>query len=225
MPINSIFGYVSEGYFKTQEEVSQHAFQDNRTGPGDIKYKDINGDKKIDAGIGTTDNHGDLVYLGNTSPRYNFGFNLGMSWKGFDVSAFIQGTGKRSMMIYSYTILPFVDGWRMPWKIHTDYWTPENTDASFPRLYRGATHNTRVSSHWVQDAAYIRLKNLQVGYSIPERIAQKAKISKARIFFSGENLGEYTKMWFKYYDPEDPNNVSFNYPFYRSYAVGINLTF
>lgn len=225
MPINSIFGYAAEGYFTSQDQVDKHAFQDNRTGPGDIIYKDINGDNKIDGGIGTADNHGDLVYLGNTSPRYNFGFNLALSWKGFDLSAFLQGTGKRSIMIYSYTIVPFVNSWRMPWAINTDYWTPDNPDARFPRLYQGGTQNTYVSSHWVQDAAYVRLKNLQVGYTLPVKLTQKVKIAKARIFFSGENIGEYTKMWFKYYDPEDPNNVSFNYPFYRSYAVGLNLTF
>jgi len=225
LPINSIFGYKDQGYFSSADEVSKHAFQDNRTGPGDIIYENINGDNKIDGGIGTAANHGDLVYLGNTSPRYNFGFNMGLSWKGFDFSAFFQGTGKRNIMLYSSSIIPFIDSWRQPWAINQDYWTVTNTNARFPRLYAGGTQNTHVSSHWVQDAAYIRLKNLQVGYTLPRSLTEKIQISKARIFFTGENLFTATKMWYKYYDPEDPNNVSFNYPFYRSYAIGLNVNF
>lgn len=225
LPINSIFGYKDLGYFSSAEKVSKHAFQDNRTGPGDIIYEDVNGDEKIDGGIGTAANHGDLVYLGNTSPRYNFGFAMGLSWKGFDFSAFFQGTGKRNIMLYSRSIVPFVDSWRQPWAINQDYWTTSNTNARFPRLYAGGTQNTRVSPHWIQDAVYVRLKNLQVGYTIPAKITERIKISKARIFFTGEDLFTATKMWYKYYDPEDPNNVSFNYPFYRSYAVGLNVNF
>ncbi len=224
-PIHSIFGYIAQGYFQSEQEVSKHAFQDNRTGPGDIVYKDVDGSEKINQGNNTIDNHGDLVYLGNTSPRYNFGLNFGMKWKGIDLSVFFQGTGKRKMMIYSYTVVPFINSWRMPWKENLDYWTPQNRDARFPRLYLGGSQNTALSTHWLQNAAYIRLKNLQVGYTIPSSITEKIKIESARIFFSGEDLWEASKMWLNYYDPENPNNSSFNYPFFRSYAVGINLTF
>jgi hypothetical protein len=129
------------------------------------------------------------------------------------------------MMISSSVIVPFVDSWRQPTAINEDYWTPTNTNARFPRPYLAGTQNTHVSSHWLQNAAYIRLKNLQVGYTIPQRITQKAKISRARIFFSGEDVWESTKMWFNYYNPENPNNASFNYPFFRSFAFGLNLTF
>jgi TonB-linked SusC/RagA family outer membrane protein len=224
MPINSIFGYIDEGYFTSADDVTKHAFQDTRNGPGDIKYKDINDDKKINGGINTAENHGDLVYLGNTSPRYNFGINLGVNWKGFDLSAFFQGTGKRSMMIYSKVVVPFVDSYRQPTAINEDYWTPTNPNARFPRPYLSGTQNTYVSTHWLQNAAYIRWKNLQLGYTIPARITQKIKIARARIFFTGEDIWESTKMWFNYYNPENPNNASFNYPFFRSYAAGLNIT-
>lgn len=223
-PINSIFGYIAQGYFQTQDEVSKHAFQDNRTGPGDLVYKDINGDGKINQGNNTISNHGDLVYLGNTSPRYNFGENMGISYKGFDFSVFFQGVGKRNFLIYGYTIVPFINSWRMPWAINRDYWTPSNPNAKFPRLYQGGTQNTQVSSHWVQNAAYIDLKNIQLGYTIPERLTKKIRITKARIFFTGQDIWEVTKAWYKYYNPESPNNASFEYPFFRSYAFGINLT-
>lgn len=224
-PVNSVFGYKDEGYFSAADGVTKHAFQDNRTGPGDIMYKDINGDNKITTGSNTLQDHGDLIYLGNTSPRYNFGVTLGAQWKGFDLSAFFQGVGKRNMYIYGYSIIPYIQTWRSAWEINEDYWTPENTDAKFPRLYTGGTQNTVVSSHWVQNAAYIRLKNLQVGYTLPASFTAKAKIQSARIFFSGQDIWTSTRMWYKYYDPENPNNASFNYPLFRSYAVGLNVTF
>jgi TonB-linked SusC/RagA family outer membrane protein len=223
-PIHSIFGYGAQGYFQTQDQVTKHAFQDTRTGPGDLIYRDINGDGKINQGNNTLDNHGDLVYLGNTSPRLNFGENMGVTYKGFDFSVFFQGVGKRNYMIYGYTIVPFINSWRMPWAINQDYWTPANPNAKFPRLYQGGTQNTVISSHWVQNAAYIDLKNIQLGYTIPERLTKKIKITKARIYFSGQDIWEATKAWYKYYNPESPDNASFEYPFFRSYAFGINVT-
>jgi len=224
-PINSIWGYKAQGYFSSAAQVSAHAFQDTRTGPGDIIYQDVNGDGKINGGNNTLANHGDLVYLGNTSPRYNFGFNLGAQWKGFDLSAFFQGTGKRNMLIYSYSIVPYVQTWRSAWVVNTDYWTPTNQNAPFPRLYTGGTQNTVVSSHWVQNASYIRLKNLQLGYTLPKSLTDKVKLQAVRIFFTGQDLWEKNGMWYKYYDAENPNNASFNYPFFRSYAFGLNVTF
>ncbi len=224
-PVNAVFGYADEGYFATAADVSKHAFQDTRTGPGDIMYKDINGDGKINGGSNTLADHGDLQYLGNTSPRYNFGFTLGAQWKGFDVSAFFQGVGKRAMYLYAYSIMPYVQTWRSAWQINEDFWTPGHQDARFPRLYTGGTQNTVVSSHWVQNAAYIRLKNLQVGYTLPQQVLSKVKIKAARIFFTGQDIWEKNKMWYKYYDAENPNNADFNYPLFRSYAVGLNVTF
>jgi len=225
MPINSIYGYQASGYFKTAAEVTGHAFQDDRTGPGDIVYVDQDKSGRIDGGLNRPDNHGDLVYLGNTSPRYTFGMNLGFEWNGFDFSALLQGVGKRNMLIYPSAIVPFVDAWRQPWQINQNYWTPQNQDALFPRLYLGGTQNTLTSSKWIQNASYIRLKNLQIGYSLPGSVIRRLKIEKARIFFSGQDIWEHSKMWYKYFDAESPNNAAYNYPFFRSYAIGLNLTF
>lgn len=225
LPINSVLGYIAEGYFNTPDEVQEHAFQDNRTGAGDIRYRDLNGDGRVNAGIQNAADHGDLVYLGNTSPRYNFGINLNIAWKGFDCAVFLQGTGKRSMMIYPAAVVPFADSWRQPTVVNKDYWTVDNTDARFPRLYAGGTHNTRVSSHWVQDAAYLRLKNLQVGYTLPVELTSRIGIQRMRIFATGEDIWETSRMWLKYFNPENPNNASFNYPFFRSYAAGLNVLF
>lgn len=225
--INSIFGYKAVGYFQNQADVqkSPSQFNFNNQGPGDIKYADINKDGVINGGIGTLANHGDLVYLGNTSPRYSYGVNLGAQWKGFDLGVFLQGVAKRGMLIDPSAAQPFVNSWRMPWAINENYWTPENPNALFPRLYPGGGTNTVISSKWVQNAAYLRLKNLQVGYTLPAALTARAKIQTVRIYFSGQDLWEKNKMWFKYYDAEDPTNASFQYPFFRSFAFGLNLTF
>lgn len=236
-PINSIFGFIDEGYFSSSDEVQAHAFQDNRNAAGDIKYRDINGDKKIDLGNNTIDNHGDLVYLGNTSPRYQFGGTIGFEWNGIDLSAFVQGIGERKMMPSSAVVVPFAQSWRQPWRVQMDYWTSDNTDAQFPRLYSygisnvndkaqlATLFNGRVSTHWVQNSAYIRLKNLQIGYSLPRSVLKRLKLQKVRIFFTGEDLWESTKMWFPYFDPENQWNVGWNYPFFRTYSLGINVSF
>lgn len=226
-PINSIYGYKSIGYFQTTDEVtkSPKQFGTTKQGPGDIKYEDVNGDGKINGGTGTPDDHGDLVYLGNTSPRYNFGINLGAQWKGFDLSVFLQGTGKRSIMIYPREAIPFIESWRYPQDNYkNNYWTPENTNPQFPRPMRGGGTNTHINSAFVQNGAYIRLKNLQIGYTIPERVLDKIKIEKVRVFFSGQDIWTASKMWYKYFDPESPNNVSYAYPYFSTYAFGLNVT-
>lgn len=224
-PLNSIYGYIDEGYFTSAADVANHAFQDKRNGPGDIKYKDINGDHSINSGAGTAANHGDLVNLGNTSPRYVFGFSTGFSWKDLDFSVFFQGVGKAKILLNSAAIVPFAATYYQPWQIQEDYWTPDNPNARFPRPYLGGNSNTLASSHWVQNAAYIRLKNLQLGYSLPKKLAQKINVEKIRLFFTGQDLWESNGMWFNYYDAESPNNSYLNYPLSRSYALGLNVTF
>src|SRR5690606_7286101 len=112
----------------------------------------------------------------------------------------IQGVGKRSFLLPNVLMMPYIESWRQAWEIHKDYWTPENPDAMFPRLYMGGASNMRTSSKWVVNGAYARLKNVQLGYTLPEHISQKAAMSKVRFFVSGEDLWETTKAWHPYYD-------------------------
>lgn len=228
MPINSIYGYRSVGYFQSASEVSSSPKQFGATnqGAGDIKYEDVNGDGVINGGTGTPNNHGDLVYLGNTAPRYNFGLNLSAQWKGFDIAVFFQGTGKRSIIIYPTQALPYVQSWRYPLDNYIgNYWTEDNRNALFPRPIAGGGTNTRINSAFVQNGAYIRLKNLQVGYTIPAQLLSKAKIQKLRVFFTAQDIFTSTKMWYKYFDPESPNNAAYTYPYFSTYAFGVNVTF
>ncbi|MBO9731193.1 MAG: TonB-dependent receptor [Chitinophaga sp.] len=217
-PYSSLFGYQAEGYFQTAAEVSQHAFQHPQTGPGDLRYKDVNGDHKID--------NADLVYLGSTDPQFSYGIDAGFAWKGFDFSVFFQGVAQRKVMPDPRYNVPFTGTWQQPWDINQDYWTPTHLDALFPRLYMNDQQNTVPSSHWVMNGAYIRLKNLQLGYTIPRHWLQKVKITSLRVYFSGQDLWENTKMKIRYYDPEQADGYNGNvYPFFRSYTLGLGVSF
>jgi len=222
---NSIFGYKADGYFDTQDELDNYPVRVTSTRVGDIKLLDMNGDGKINTGINTAEDHGDLVYLGNTNPRYVFGLSGGLNWKGFDFSVLFNGVGKRTVVINEQDAMAFYSGWIMPWKIHQDYWTPENPDAKFPRILIGDRTNNVVSSHWVQNASYFRLKNLQVGYTLTPETHKMKVLGDVRLYFSGQDLWEKTGMWFNYYDPENTDRISLSYPLWRSYAIGLNIGF
>ncbi len=224
---NSIFGYRTDGYFQNADEIknNQVNHQNPNLGPGDIRYVDVNGDGIISSGKGNLEDPGDLVYLGTQNPRYSFGLNLGFNYKGFDFSAFIQGVGKRKFLLPSVLTLPYVESWRQAWAIHKDYWTPENPNAMFPRPVMGGGSNTRISDKWVVNGAYARMKNIQLGYTLPKELTTRAKIERLRVFFSGEDLFEFKKSWNPYYDPETPNGQAFGYPFFRSFTLGVNVTF
>jgi hypothetical protein len=122
--------------------------------------------------------------------------------------------------------VPFTGTWQQPWDINQDYWTPQNPDALFPRLYMNDTHNTLPSDHWTMNGAYIRLKNLQLGYTLPAALLKKIFIQHLRIYFSGQDLWETTKMKIKYFDPEQAGGYNGNlYPFFRSYTLGLGVSF
>ncbi|GAA4302454.1 TonB-dependent receptor [Compostibacter hankyongensis] len=225
LPYNTFFGYIADGYYKSEEDVAKSPVYNNVNGPGDLKYRDMNGDNKINGGLGRTDDHGDLVNLGSPAARYTFGLNMGLGWKGIDFSAFFQGVGKRNIFPDPKFLMPFVERWRHPMDFQTDYWTPENPDALLPRLYYQGTQNTAASSHWVMNAAYVRLKNLQVGYTLPSSLTQRIKISKVRIYFSGQDLWEADKLPLNVLDPEVPNNSAYQYPYFRTFSLGLNIVF
>jgi len=202
--------------------------------PGDNFYKDVNGDGKLTAGTSTSD-MGDFVYLGSDVSRYTFGLNLGLQWKGFDFYSIFQGVGERTIFRANGS----VNNWRIPYtalgQSQVDSWvgktwTPANTNAYYPNLHTNNTinnYNYQASTWSVENGAYIRLKNLVVGYTLPKELLAKTKaISGLRIYVSGSDLFEITKIhdgW----DPEITRTASGNerYPFYRYYTIGANVTF
>ena len=234
--LNTIWGYKTDGYWNSKEEYEQYkadhpgykSFSDGKIGAGDVRFitlPDANGsiDHQVGAGSGTKEDHGDLVYLGNTNGRYLYGLNLSAQWNGFDFSVMFQGVAKRKMLIDSEAITPFGRTHQMPWTIHRDYWTPENTDAFWPRLYNynGDMFNFQPSDKWVQNAAYLRLKNITLGYTLP---ISKRYIQKLRVYVSGNDVWEHSDI-LKVFDPEAGNNVGRNYyPFFRTWSFGVNIT-
>lgn len=224
--MNSVWGYKTDGFFQTQAEADAYKakvvypFFANPK-PGDVKYLDLNADGKIDAGGGTPDNPGDLVFLGTTNSRYTYGFDLGATWKGIDFFIFFQGAAQRKFLIDEGTLSPMLGTADMPWTIHMDRWTPENPNAFFPRMYQTSAHNYRPSDRWAQNGSYIRLKNVQIGYTLPIR---NKNIREIKVYVSGQDLWESTKV-LKVFDPEVGNNVGATaYPFYRTVAFGLNIS-
>jgi len=223
-PINSIWGFKTDGLFQSEDEVDNHVFQSNATGAGDVRYINLDGDDEISTGRQTVEDPGDMVYLGNTNPRYTFGLQGGFDWKGLDFSVFFQGVGKRVFLVDNTQIEPYQRPWFGPQKHNLDYWTPDNRDAFWPRLYVRGEHNFRPSDKWLQNAAYIRLKDIQIGYTLPDRLLSVAGIERVRIYVAGHDVWEATKV-FDFIDPEKPNQSTYQYPFRRSYTVGLNLNF
>ncbi|MEP6674935.1 MAG: TonB-dependent receptor [Ferruginibacter sp.] len=225
-PLNSVWGYKTAGYFQTLQEANDYKSHVSypffaNPQPGDVKYLDLNGDGVISAGGGTPGNSGDLVYLGTTNARYTYGANFSAGFKGFDFSIFFQGAAVRKFLIDQGTLSPLLGTADVPWSIHMDRWTPDNPNALFPRMYQTNAYNYMSSDKWAQNGAYVRLKNVQIGYTLP---VKKKFIQSIKIYVSGQDLWESTKV-LSVFDPEVGNNVSATtYPFYRTVSFGINVS-
>lgn len=232
LPFNSYVGYVREGIFQSYDEIKGAAVPVGLTvQPGDNRYKDINGDGIID--------DRDLAVFGNPFPRYTFGLTYNIEYHGFDMSIFVQGVGKRTMMIRGELVEPFHYNYGMTMYTHQlDYWTPANPDAYYPRLSNNGTmSNTnnfrRGSDMYLYDGAYARLKNVQLGYSLPKSALESLKLQNLRIYVTGQNLVTWSKV--KFVDPElsefDSNmssggaNSGRAYPTPIYYGFGMDVTF
>lgn len=230
-PLNTIWGYKTDGFWNSRDEYLQYkadhpgyvSFNDAKVSGGDTRYvAQGNPDHTIGEGGGTPDNPGDLVYLGTANGRYMYGINFGLEWNGFDFSCFFQGIGKRSFLVNQATLTPLGNSYEMPWTIQSDYWTEDNTNAYFARPYEGNTFNYNPADRWVQNGAYIRLKDIQIGYNIP---VPKKIIQRLRVFIAGTDVWDYTKT-LKIFDPEVGNEKNSQYyPFFRTWSMGVNLTF
>jgi len=225
--INTIWGYKTDGYYASRDEYVNsgiQSFNNANVSGGDVKYLDLNGDKIISAGGGTPTDKGDLTYLGTTNGHYLYGLNLSANWKRFDFSTFIQGVAQRKFLIDASTLNPLNATQNMPWTIMMDRWTPDNPNpnALFPREYQANNFNFNPSDKWVQNGAYVRLKNVQIGYTIP---FNSNAIKSIRIYFSGQDLWEKTKV-LSVFDPEVSDGVSaYSYPFFRVVSFGANIKF
>lgn len=214
LPFNSIYGYESMGLFQSDEEVANAPFQNSNTAAGDIRYKNQNGDDKIDAN--------DRVVIGDPNPHFLYGVNLGFDYKNFDLNMFFQGIGQKDRVIMDNFVRPFYDS--SIFEHHLDYWTPENTGAKYPRILNkdDGTHNYQQSDYWMINAGYFRMRNLQIGYTIPREILRPAGFDRVRVYFSANNLFTVSD-FVPGMDPESEKSVS--YPFARTYSFGLNVQF
>jgi len=224
-PLDAFYGFIADRIAQESDfdivdgqYVPKFPFQSgDLVAPGDLIYKPTD----PDATAITVQN--DRHILGSDIPRYTYGFRGDLAYKGFDFSFFLQGVGKADGYLAGSARHAFIDNSAMPQEIHLDRWTPDNTDASYPRFVYLRTHNTRMSSKWIEDASYLRLKNVQLGYTFPAPWMERMRVSKLRLYVSGENL--FTKTDFFYgYDPEVPvGNTGGYYPQVKTFTVGLNL--
>lgn len=262
MTIGEIWGFVSNGLWQNQTDIdaaeagAQAAgqkyynplMQTSKTYklyPGDIKFEDLNGNGYIDRGKNTVDDPGDRRIIGNSEPRYIYSFGIDLEWNNIFLSAFFQGVGKQdwypsneASVVWGQYNRPYA---QMPKWHQNNYWTEDNPDAYLPRyagyyapFYKGSNNaNTR----YLMDVSYIRLKNLQVGYTLPSKWTDAIRMKKISVFFSGENLWTWSPMYKHTRDIDVTANIygtdsvlsstgdGFNYPTLRSYSLGLNITF
>jgi len=242
--VGEIWGLTTDHIMQDDAEADHMPDQSlyfSRWGAGDIMYKDLDGNDTINWGKWTADDHGDYSIIGNSRPRYNYSIIAGFEWKGIDFNMFWQGVGKRDVVFGPYDNMFFGFRGNM-WqstvmKPHLDYWRPAdetnelgpNTDAYYPKPYMsGEDHkNKEEQTRYLLSAAYLRLKNIQVGYTIPQKYTQKISIVKLRVYLSAENILTFTKLP-KLFDPETiygPWGVGKGHPINKAFSFGVNVTF
>ncbi|WP_439585312.1 TonB-dependent receptor [Dyadobacter bucti] len=218
-PLGFITGYKALGFFQTDEEVATYFPQFNGgQKAGDVKYADINGDKKVDASDLT------IISMDNNVPKVIGGLSFGGSLKGFDLNVLFQAAGRIQQMLYGAARDFFQNGSRNTYVDLLDYWTPENPNALYPRPWEGSNpNNSLTSSLYLRDGGYIRLRSIDFGYSLPSNVAKKMGVRNLRVYFAGANLFVWSKM--KMFDPEIENTTGTYYPQQRTLNLGLNLTF
>jgi TonB-linked SusC/RagA family outer membrane protein len=265
--VGDMYGYKTKGIAKTQAEMDAHLATlpnggQNQLGnswqAGDLMFEDVNGDGIINDGTRTKTDPGDLVKVGNNTPRYSFGLNLFADYKGFDIRAFFQGILKREVYLEGYnmfTIMYQSTNYVAVYKSHLDYFRDDpnsplgvNTDSYFGRPYFDRYNNVaetdagsrrKMIDRFIQDASYVRLKNLQIGYTLPSSLTQKCAIQNVRFYVSGENLFTFTGL-FQEFDPEmvdyrqldnngnrnqNSNAQGFGYPMMKVLSAGCSINF
>ncbi|MRJ09528.1 TonB-dependent receptor [Ornithobacterium rhinotracheale] len=251
--LGEIWGYVTHGIAKTEKEMQEwlkthdQTMIGNKWGAGDIMYEDLDGDGKIYIGSNTVDNPGDRKIIGNATPRFNFGLDLSAAYKGVDLKIFLQGVGKRDLALEG----PLFQGFNMTnmWNTtavvnHIDYFRPADTesplgpnvDSYFPRVqFIDGIKNFYKQTRFLQNGAYLRVKNIQLGYTLPKNMTKSIGLNSVRFYFSGENLFTFTKL-IDIFDPEAISaHSSFNvggyaasgsmYPMSKVISTGININF
>lgn len=221
-PLNSYYGYIAEGLFQSEDEIKNAPTHWSTTKAGDIRYRDISGPEGVPDG--KIDNN-DRAIIGHNFPRYEYSLNMAVQYASFDFTAFFQGVGKRDNYLYGTAAQPFYSSafQGSMFKHQEDFWSPENTSAAYPRLTANSfPNNYYASSYWIKSSAYLRLKNVVLGYTLPKSVSEKVKIKNARIYVSGQNLLTWDK-FFPGFDPEQMDTGGNFYPIMKTYTIGVNI--
>ena len=246
--VGEIWGYITDGFFETDAEAKTYPIdqtwlnrvrQDNISPlrAGDLRGLDLDGDGIISDGANTVDDPGDQRVIGNTTPRYMYAFNFGANWNNFDFNVFFQGLGKmdyypgnnadRFWGPYSRPYFSFI-----PEDFEKDIYSETNQDAYFPNLlaYVALNPNNELratNNRYLQNLAYLRLKNVTLGYTLPAHLLERIHVNRFRVFVSGENMLTWTKLRTKYIDPEQmmSNKDGRVYPFSKTYSFGFDISF
>ncbi len=231
--IGEIWGYETQGFFQTEEDLELYADRQSSLGTGwgigDVIYKDLDGSGKVNAGSGTIYDPGDRKVIGNTTPRYHYGITLNLSYKNLWANFFIQGVGKRDFWPEQDDFWPTKTAYYNVQKhFVTDSWSEDNRNAYFARPLLGTANDRNYKnkqSKYIQDASYMRMKNITIGYNLPLEWIKRLYLTRASVYVSGENLFEISHIKGAY-DPEAARgNGTMLYPYNRTYSLGINLTF
>lgn len=241
MEWGEIWGYRIKGIYQSDQEAIDRGVDQSFLGTrftdkaGDLIFDDVDGSTKIDQGKGTLDDHGDLVRIGNSTPRYHYGITVNMAWMGFDFSMFWQGIGKQNIYPGGNNMMfwgPYARAYSsfIPKDFPAKVWSENNRDAYFPRPVADLARSyamSRPNDRYLQNLAYCRLKNLTLGYTLPKSLTKKAYLEKVRLYFSGENLFITSKLKSDYIDPEqmmhDTNGRV--YPFSKTFSFGLDVSF
>jgi TonB-linked SusC/RagA family outer membrane protein len=227
--LGEIWGFESVGLFQSEAEVTAAPVQTalgNNWRPGDMQYRDLDGNGKIDNGNGTLSNPGDRKIIGNSNPRYTFGINTSVAYKNIRLSAFFQGIGKIDYMPSNANY-----NWFYPFQSNyvekffmKESWSETNRDAYFPAPELLGKKNIQPQTRYLQDASYIRLKNITLSYDLPKRFLEKLKIGSVQIYATGMNLWEFSNIR-KPLDPETIQTGNVEYPMQRITTLGLNVSF
>lgn len=233
--INEQWGYVTDRYY-TEADFDADGnllpgipvVEGYTPNPGDVLYKDFNNDGLINSGDNTLGNPGDQKIIGDRSRHYQYGITGGLSWKGISFSFILQGVGQRDMWNDSNLFWPFADADATIFKSQLDYWTPERTDAYFPRVYEKATGNTKANrmkqTKYKLNGAYLNIKNITLSYTFPRELTRKFYVERLSVFFSGEDLYSFDHLENGLH-PEAGNTArGWTYPFMRKFSFGVQIT-